>query len=175
MPRARGRARGKPSARRLRARLDAGLGKVRRWAAPLMLGTLAACLRFRRPPGGGRRASGLNARTLGGGLALIARFPCSEHSPAASSLSAIAPPGRRRIAAFGGHGLWPRLFSSFRHPDNRFRPSPPAMPAMIPAEWSEVEWPPFGSNLLRIRARASSLFRLRMSARREAGCGPDTP
>ena len=82
----------KPSAPRLRARLDAGLGKVRRWAAPLVLGTLAACLRFRRPPGGGRRASGLDARTLGGGLALIARFPCSEHSPAASLLPPPAGP-----------------------------------------------------------------------------------
>ena len=45
---------------RLRARLDAGLGKVRRWAAPLMLGTLAACLRFRRQLGRCRRSALLN-------------------------------------------------------------------------------------------------------------------
>jgi hypothetical protein len=38
------------------APLDAARSKVPRWAARLMLGTLAACLRFRRPRGRGRRS-----------------------------------------------------------------------------------------------------------------------
>jgi hypothetical protein len=42
------------------APLDAARSKVPRWAARLMLGTLAACLRFRRPRGRGRRSPLLN-------------------------------------------------------------------------------------------------------------------
>jgi hypothetical protein len=92
----------KPSAPRLRARLDAGLGNVRRWAAPLVLGTLAACLRFRRPPGGGRRASGLDARTLGGGLLLMA----------ASLALNILPPPLLPPSAVWRHALCRALFLS---------------------------------------------------------------
>ncbi|MCO5062721.1 MAG: hypothetical protein M9963_12140 [Kiritimatiellae bacterium] len=43
------------------APLDAARSKVPRWAARLMLGTLAACLRFRRPRGRGRRSALPNA------------------------------------------------------------------------------------------------------------------
>ena len=53
----------KPSARpvRLRARLDAGLGKVRRWAAPLVL---ARWPRAALPPSAGGRSAGVRAERL---------------------------------------------------------------------------------------------------------------
>ena len=54
----------KPSARpvRLRARLDAGLGKVRRWAAPLVL---ARWPRAALPPSAGGRSAGILAERFG--------------------------------------------------------------------------------------------------------------
>ena len=56
----------------------------RRWAAPLMLGTLAACLRFRRPRGRGRRSALLN---VGPRLAARRRLPPSRR---------LTPPGSFR-------------------------------------------------------------------------------
>ena len=52
----------KPSAPRLRARLDAGLGKVRRWAAPLVL---ARWPRAALPPSAGGRSAGILAERFG--------------------------------------------------------------------------------------------------------------
>ena len=52
----------KPSAPRLRARLDAGLGKVRRWAAPLVL---ARWPRAALPPSTGGRSAGILAERFG--------------------------------------------------------------------------------------------------------------
>ena len=84
----------------LRALLNVGRGKVRRWAAPLVLAPLGRGCAFRLRLGRRRRASGLNARTLGGGLELVAHSPCSEHPPAASSpVRHSSLRERRRIAA----------------------------------------------------------------------------
>ncbi|MBW7909211.1 MAG: hypothetical protein H3C50_09920 [Kiritimatiellae bacterium] len=62
------------------APLDAARSKVPRWAARLMLGTLAACLRFRRQLGRCRRSALLNVGpTLAAGSPRVAgRVPLSR-------------------------------------------------------------------------------------------------
>lgn len=74
----------------------------RRWAAPLMLGTLAACLRFRRPRGRGRRSALLN---VGPRLAACRRWsPSRRLAPSPRLRRTGTPPGSARPSSLSSWG-----------------------------------------------------------------------
>ena len=95
MPRARGRARGTPSPPLAPSDSAPGWtpGLARCGAGPRRLCSHAGhVLRFRRPPGGGRRASSLNASDARRRIAPDGRCSCSAWPPAASFLPPPAWP-----------------------------------------------------------------------------------
>ena len=120
-------------------------------------------LRFRRPPGGGRRASSLNASDARRRIAPDGRFPCSESASrrlflAASGWAAVGGHAVLNVRHVPAHTLaLPAASSSFLHPANRFRLRPAIaglrrdtggpVGRRLPAT-------PAAPNRLRIRARA---------------------
>jgi len=123
MPRARGRARGTPSPPLPDSAPGWTPGLARCGAGPRRLCSHAGrVLRFRRPPGGGRRASSLNASDARRRIAPDGRFPCSE---SASRRLLLAASG---WAAVGGHAVL-----NVRHVPAHTLALPCSPPAIFPA------------------------------------------